>query len=120
MHLEADPTEQLAPESDGIWTKSTSCLLYLRYVILPQKQMSGKSSVWSDQVLFSSFYFKNIFFYNRKSTCARANTALEDIRSIISTTTYTCAANRRSVAKHLVYSLQVPSTPLAKKFVYYQ
>lgn len=45
IHLQTDPTEQLPPDSDGIWTKSTSCLLYLTCAILPQKQMSGKSSV---------------------------------------------------------------------------
>lgn len=62
IHLQTDPTKQLPPDSDGIWTKSTSCLLYLRCVIPPQKQMSGKSSVWSDQVLFSCFYFRIYFF----------------------------------------------------------
>jgi hypothetical protein len=116
MHLQTDPTEQVPPDSDGIWTKSTTCLLYLSCAIPPEKQMSGKSSVWSGQVLFIYFYFKNIFFIV-VNLLARAQ--------ILPWMTY--SALLVHVYRHVQRTGQIrseasgePSAPLVKKSVYYQ
>jgi hypothetical protein len=95
IHLQTDPTEQLPPGSDGIWTESTSCLLYLTCIFLPKTQMSGKSSIRSDQVLFKPLQFGIHSLYGRKSTCTPANTVLNDLLSVINISTSTSAAIRR-------------------------